>query len=202
MLDYLKVGGPILYLLLIISVFALGIILERCFYFYKNQRYLSQNEKATILEAVSENKTGEVLEYVGNIKVGTALVIKNFFAQYVPGKTIDQLHEELRIVACEEIGKFSKYLVTLEIIAFVSPMLGMLGTVTGMINSFSQIAMQGSGNPQIVAAGISEALLTTAAGLMIAIPAAVIYNILNKKISEMEEAIDFMGTKIISIVGR
>lgn len=100
----------------------------------------------------------------------------------------------------EELGKLEDRLYLLAIIGAIAPMLGLLGTVTGMISAFTSLSEFGAGDSTKVAAGISEALLTTAAGLMIAIPAVFVYNILNKKIESREEEIDSVVTNIINIV--
>ena len=84
----------------------------------------------------------------------------------------------------------------------ISPMLGLLGTVTGMIRAFTNISKYGAGDAAIVADGIAEALLTTAAGLMIAIPVIVIYNYLNRRLEKMENEIDDVVTNIINIFRR
>ena len=81
-------------------------------------------------------------------------------------------------------------------------MLGLLGTVTGMIRAFTNISKYGAGDAAIVADGIAEALLTTAAGLMIAIPVIVVYNYLNRRLEKMENEIDDVVTNIINIFRR
>ena len=81
-------------------------------------------------------------------------------------------------------------------------MLGLLGTVTGMIKAFTNISKYGAGDAAIVADGIAEALLTTAAGLMIAIPVIVVYNYLNRRLEKMENEIDDIVTNIINIYRR
>lgn len=100
----------------------------------------------------------------------------------------------------DEISPLEKRLHILGIIAHVAPMLGLLGTVTGMIDAFKDLSKFGAGDPTIVADSISKALITTAAGLSIAIPALVVYNLLNKRIEEIEEEIDKITTNVINIV--
>ena len=109
----------------------------------------------------------------------------------------DQLVKE---IGMEEISPLEKRLHILGIIGYIAPMIGLLGTVTGMIDAFRNLSTFGAGDPSLVADGISKALLTTAAGLSIAIPAIVVYNLLNKKIEEIEEDIDKITTNIINII--
>ncbi|MGL4867671.1 MAG: MotA/TolQ/ExbB proton channel family protein, partial [Cetobacterium sp.] len=86
--------------------------------------------------------------------------------------------------------------------AYTSPMIGLLGTVTGMIEAFGKIAVSGAGDPNAVAGGISQALLTTAAGLIIAIPSIIAYNIFNKKIELISLEVEKIITSIVNIVKR
>jgi biopolymer transport protein ExbB len=76
-------------------------------------------------------------------------------------------------------------LTMLEIIANVSPLIGLLGTVLGMVTVFDAVTAQGLGNPQILAAGISQALITTIAGLCVAIPALAFHGIYSKRVDEL-----------------
>ena len=78
-------------------------------------------------------------------------------------------------------------------------MAGLLGTVLGMIKSFKAIALQGAGDPNVVANGISEALITTAAGLLIAIPAIIAYNTFNRKVDKIMLEIEKTSTALINI---
>ena len=86
-------------------------------------------------------------------------------------------------VALHEVSKLEKGLWILATVANVAPLLGFLGTVSGMIASFDALAEVGLGNPQAVAGGISEALITTAAGLAIAFPVQALYNYFTNKVS-------------------
>ena len=92
------------------------------------------------------------------------------------------LEEIVKEVTLEQITSLEKGMWLLSVVANVSPQSGLLGTVTGMITAFSGLAVAGAGNPTAVAGGISEALYTTAAGLIVAIPALVAYNYYNRKI--------------------
>ncbi len=101
--------------------------------------------------------------------------------------------------ALEQIENLERRLSILGIVSYISPMAGLLGTVLGMIKSFKAIALQGAGDPNVVANGISEALITTAAGLLIAIPAIIAYNTFNRKVDKIMLEIEKTSTALINI---
>jgi biopolymer transport protein ExbB len=106
------------------------------------------------------------------------------------GHTREDIEKTIENAALYELDRLEKRLGMLATTANVAPMLGFLGTVTGMIKSFATLASSGLTNPGAVAAGISEALLTTAAGLMIAIPAQLAYNWYTTKINRFVRDIE------------
>jgi len=119
--------------------------------------------------------------YVLRIRVG----IENY------GKRREVIKERIEEVGRREVASLESYINVIGTIAGISPLLGLLGTVSGMIKAFNIISLQGIADPASLAGGISEALITTAAGLVVAIPAYVIYRYLMNKadslILEMEE---------------
>ena len=110
--------------------------------------------------------------------------------------------ELLREIELEEMDILERNTYILGIIAYTAPMIGLLGTVTGMIEAFGKIAVSGTGDPNAIAGGISQALLTTAGGLIIAIPSIIAYNIFNKKIEKMSLEVEKTATFIVNIVKR
>jgi biopolymer transport protein ExbB len=91
---------------------------------------------------------------------------------------------------------------TLATIANIAPLIGFLGTVSGMIRAFTAIAEAGLGEPGVVAAGIGEALITTASGLIVAIPCFVAYNAFVARVNALALDIDLAGTRIANLVAR
>jgi len=108
------------------------------------------------------------------------------------GRPKDELELSLQDASAHELSLLERGLPILATVAMVAPLLGFLGTVTGMINSFDALAAVGLNNPAAVASGISEALITTAAGLIIAIPVQMAYNYfavqVNGTVRKMESA--------------
>jgi biopolymer transport protein ExbB len=107
----------------------------------------------------------------------------------------------------EEAGRQEATLLTrrlgvLETVAAVSPLLGLLGTVLGMIRVFANISGSGMGNPEVLAAGISEAMVTTAAGLVIGIPSLVAYNWLNSRADRIIFDLEKYSSKVLDVLRR
>jgi biopolymer transport protein TolQ len=139
----------------------------------------------------------------------------NFFAEMKPGalrstETHDPLSgsqvEALRLVldaeTTDERDRMGAFIPWLATIGSVSPLLGLLGTVLGVIDAFIGIATRGSGNISAVAPGVAEALMATAAALAVAIPAVFGYNIFASKLNRLESELEGFGTEIIAMMVR
>jgi biopolymer transport protein TolQ len=141
----------------------------------------------------------------------------NFFAELRPGAlqstadpgqsalTVTQL-EALRMVLSKEIGAerdlMARYLPWLATMGSTSPLLGLLGTVVGVMDSFLGIAQGGSGNISAVAPGVAEALVTTVAGLVVAIPAVIAYNILVNRLGLFAGELEGFAQEIVGTLAR
>ena len=202
MLHYLEVGGPILWLLVIISIGAFAVVLERIVFFAVNEKNVGNNFKDEILSLVANKKLDEAIALCDTKKSCVATAVKKFLQKAPKGIDVQDYEFILKEVTNQEISPYERRLNLLASVISISPMLGLLGTVTGMIRAFTNISKYGAGDAAIVADGIAEALLTTAAGLMIAIPVIVVYNYLNRRLEKMENEIDDVVTNIINIFRR
>lgn len=202
MLHYLEVGGPILWVLVIISIGAFAVILERIVFFARNEKNLGNNFKDEILSLVANKKVDEAIALCDTKKSCVASAVKKFLQKAPKGIDVQDYEFILKEITIKETSPYESRLNLLASVISISPMLGLLGTVTGMIRAFANISKYGTGDTAIVADGIAEALLTTAAGLMIAIPVIVVYNYLNRRLEKMENEIDDMVTNIINIFRR
>ena len=202
MLHYLEVGGPILWVLVIISIGAFAVILERIVFFARNEKNLGNNFKDEILSLVANKKVDEAIALCDTKKSCVASAVKKFLQKAPKGIDVQDYEFILKEITIKETSPYESKLNLLASVISISPMLGLLGTVTGMIRAFANISKYGTGDTAIVADGIAEALLTTAARLMIAIPVIVVYNYLNRRLEKMENEIDDMVTNIINIFRR
>ena len=183
MIDILQKGGVILWIIIGLSVVALVIIIERLLYFHRArvdedgliQRLRSAMEKSHYDEALSICDSNPA-PITNLMKVGIG---HRHHPQHVQKEVIMD-------AANQEVPKMERYLSALGTIANISPLLGLLGTVTGNIRAFGVLGKFGAvGDPSILAQGISEALITTAAGIIVAIPATVFYNYLVSKVNHI-----------------
>lgn len=200
MMYYLKVGGPLMWILFGLSICSTAIIIERLVFFFRKEKSLSKDFKSNIILSVSSDDMCRALEICEREKNTVGCTIKCFLTRCNKNGDFHHFDQLVKEIEMEEIGPLEKRLHLLAIIGYIAPMIGLLGTVTGMIDAFRNLSTFGTGDPSLVADGISKALLTTAAGLSIAIPAIVVYNLLNKKIEDIEENIDKVTTNVINII--
>jgi biopolymer transport protein ExbB len=181
-------GGILMYPIAFCSIIALGIFLERI-WVLRRRRVLPRDFLIEVEDLVMRRKRPEAINLCKRDNSSIAHVIRVGIENY--GKKRDVIKEKIEEVGRREAASLERYINVIGTIASVSPLLGLLGTVSGMIKSFNIISLQGVADPASLAGGISEALITTAAGLVVAIPAFVIYRYLTNKadalILEMEE---------------
>jgi biopolymer transport protein ExbB len=186
-------GGPVMWPILLCSIFAFAIILEKFWHIHKI-RIDTQEFLGNILDKMKHHQVKDALEICDNIKSPIAHILKAGILKY--DRTREKIKEAIEDASLYEIPKLEKNLPALATIAHISPLLGLLGTVTGMVRCFQTIQMKAAAlhpvSPGDLAGGIWEALLTTVAGLIVAIPTFVAYNYLvnqvNSFILEMEKA--------------
>lgn len=176
-LTLLKKGGPLMIPLLLCSVFALGIIFEKIIFFAfikTNVRQFKEN----IFNDLKHNKIKEALQRCDENRSPVAKIMHAGIVKF--GSSRDEIKESMEDASLFQIPKLESRLGALATIAHVSPLVGLLGTVTGMTASFHTIQVRAASlnpvTPGDLAGGIGEALLTTVAGLMVAIPTFVAYN--------------------------
>jgi biopolymer transport protein ExbB len=100
------------------------------------------------------------------------------------------------------VGQLERGLTVLEMVAGVSPLIGLLGTVLGMVTMFSAITAQGTSNPQVVSGGISEALITTVGGLAVAIPAVAAHALLSRRVEQYAIEMQERATSFLVLLQR
>ena len=113
-------------------------------------------------------------------------------------KDLETLEMKLDEAVLKELPELEKGLSIVKLLAAVAPLLGLLGTVTGMIATFQSITLFGTGDPKLMAGGISQALITTVLGLVAAIPLLFMHNILNGRSKEMIQVLDQQAAGIIA----
>ncbi|MGL4980481.1 MAG: MotA/TolQ/ExbB proton channel family protein [Fusobacteriaceae bacterium] len=192
-MHWIKAGGPLMIAIFIMAVVGLTIIVERTIYFKLNEKGNMSKIKTAIKQHIEKSEIKEAIILLNSNKSSTAKVIKEILTFWYRTNTtnITSLEEKAKEAMLVQLPLLERRMWVLSVVAHVTPLLGLLGTVTGMIQAFQAVAAHGTGDPAILAGGISEALLTTAGGLFVAIPALICYNYLDKKIDftigEMEK---------------
>ena len=200
MIDFLAKGGILVGPILFCSVLALAIFLERLIYFARLRiRDFGLVEKAA--QHVSDGKHNQALD----LATGSHSPIGRILANAI--EVIDQDRETTETVIVhstdEEVREFSRYLQALATIGNIAPLLGLLGTVLGMIKAFMVIQeMGGKVNAAVLAGGIWEAMLTTALGLAVALPTMVAHSYLVSRVDKYESQLQDGTVRFIKAVSR
>ena len=199
----LDLGGPVVYILLILSIYALAVILYKLHVFYKVEFFNNENLSASIDLWMSDKKK-EAYDQLNETQHPESEVISFTMYQLLKHKNISQkiendVREEISRLSEERIDYYSSRLDSLQVIAAIAPLLGLLGTVFGMIEAFQQMEAAGkSVDPSILSGGIWEALLTTAAGLSVAIPIVVIESYFRSLITKFKRNVENGVTKLLT----
>ncbi|MDF1567847.1 MAG: MotA/TolQ/ExbB proton channel family protein [Spirochaetaceae bacterium] len=181
MLDIFIKGGVVLWTIILLSVIALAIVIERYLYF---KRIRTDEEKLflRVKSAISKGHFDEAMAICDASPSPFSSLLKTGIEHRE--RSPYERKEVLKDTAAQEVPRLEKHIGALGTIAHISPLLGLLGTVTGNIRAFGVLGRFGSvGDPSILAKGISEALITTAAGLIVAIPATIFYNALTSRVN-------------------
>lgn len=194
----LEIGGPVVWILLGFSVIAVSIVLIKIWQIM----LLSPESTTTAKKAILLWKQNEPEQALSLLKISKpldellALSMEGLRQAEIPKEL---LKEELQRVASLRINQLRSYLRPLEVIASLSPLLGLFGTVLGMILAFQQMELAGSQvDPSVLSGGIWQALLTTALGLGVAIPAVVAHNWLERKTERVAVLINDGVTQVFT----
>ncbi len=197
---YLDKGGMIFSFLFFLSIITISIIIFKYIEIYIIQR-TDFSKQLQIIENQHEKTNLNLLskELTDNTSDSKKHFIENVFQIINLGQSKEFTEQEINLLVGKEFKKIQSFLPSLEIIAQVSPLIGLLGTVIGMIDSFNELEIGGSlVDPSILAGGIWTALLTTAMGLIVAIPALVSNYFFERKINTHFENLDDFLKKLFS----
>jgi biopolymer transport protein ExbB len=184
-------GGPVMYPLLACSIIVLTIVIERIFFWVRigvdrDQRLLDEvmdlsqrGEWPTVRDKVKHSR-----DYIVRILV-TGIVHREF-----------SMTKAMESAANDEVKKMRQYMKVMDTMITVAPLLGILGTVLGIISSFDMLGAAGIEHPELVTAGIAQALITTASGLGIAIFSVFPFNYFNSRVEEATQSIEKYATSL------
>ncbi len=197
LLDYFVRGGSWMWALLICSVVALAVIIYKIVNLYLAGRG-AQALVEEVASLVEEGRTDEAGHRLTASSAAVAPVLRAILqASDRPGETP---LEAAQAAGATELAALEAGLPVLSTIANVSPLIGFLGTVSGMIRAFTAIAQAGLGEPGVVAAGIGEALITTASGLIVAIPCFIAYSVFVSRVNALALGLELAGSRVAKLV--
>lgn len=175
--------------LLLCSVTSLTVILERLYFWTRLNLDKNKGAIESLLEACRTGGTSDALERKNEGAVYSMLLSGIAHAEYSSTKAMEA-------VALEEIKAMRRGMPILDTVITIAPMLGILGTVTGIISSFEMLGQTGVDDPKSVVSGIAEALITTATGLGISLATIFPFNYFNSRIEDAQDVFDHYGTRL------
>lgn len=193
---YFAKGGIMMIFILAASVIGVAVAIERYLFLKKTKQYsikLFQIAK----DKISKGQIRDILTVCETEKGPASSILKTALEARLKGASKEEIESSVEEIAKIELPILNRYMYLLGTMVTISPMLGLLGTVLGMIKSTQVLAEKGLSSPSELLAGIAEALITTAAGLIVAIPLLIVYNYLINKVEEITQEIEAEVTEIV-----
>ena len=192
-------GGPVIWLLLVMSLLALTIVIAKWLQF----AYLGINRSDFVNYSLVQWRKGNFMPAIKTLgdhqKRPAAQVVEAAMSGLVSRQPVETVKEEVTRVAKLHIAQMRSWLKPLELIASISPLVGLLGTVLGMIEAFRQLETAGNQvDPSVLSGGIWQALLTTAVGLMVAIPAMLAHQWLERRVERSAHMMQDAATQVFT----
>lgn len=183
-----------LIILLFCSIFCLTFAIERWLY-YRKVDIDTGSFLAKTSQLVEQGQFKEAQEFCEKTPGPVSAVVKAAIVNHQKKK--EDIEDILHVIRMEERFKLERFLIILGTMGNTAPFIGLFGTVVGIIKAFRDLAASGTGGPTVVARGIAEALVATAAGLAVAIPAVIFYNYYMKRVKMMVSRMEAATVKIL-----
>ncbi|NKB31802.1 MAG: MotA/TolQ/ExbB proton channel family protein [Pseudomonadales bacterium] len=197
MIEIVRAGGWLMFPILLCSIVAIAIVIER-FWTLSAARISPKYVLAQVWTWLKNNQldSTKLRELRLSSPLGQILAAGLLTSKYGRTAMIDSIEQTAALV----VHDMERYLNTLGTIAAITPLLGLLGTVVGMITVFGEIMLQGTGNANALAGGISEALITTAAGLTVAIPTYMFHRYFTRKVDSLVLSLEQESIKLVDAI--
>lgn len=196
-------GGPVMWPILLCSIVALAVVLDRAYHLRK-ARIDTDHFLETISASLKRNKIVEAMDVCDQTPGPIARILKAGIMKH--DRSRQEMREAIEDAGIQEVSYLERYLAVLATVAQVAPLLGLLGTVTGMVSAFQVIQEKATAmsqvNPGDLAGGIWEALLTTVFGLCVAIPALVAYNWLVNWVNHFVLDMERSAAELVEVLGQ
>lgn len=188
LVSLLAKGGVVMIPLLACSIVALAVVLERAWFWWRSRDSMTTER---VLTTAAHGQWEAALAGAEASRSPVARVLAAGLRHRNPAPTL-----AMEAAAREETGRLTRYLSVLDTIITLSPLLGLLGTVTGMIGAFGVMAETGINQPHAITGGVAEALIATASGLAVAIAALVPYNYFLRRAERTLDEIERSGSRL------
>jgi len=195
--ELVQAGGWLMMPILLCSVISAAICVER-FWTLRSEQVAPRNLLAQVWTWIKNNEMDnrKLRELRNGSPLG--LILAAGITSHRRGR--EMMKESIEEVANHVVHELERYLNTLGTVAAITPLLGLLGTVIGMIKVFTAIRLEGTGNAAVLAGGISEALITTAAGLTVAIPSLFFYRFFQRRVDELVIYMEQEALKLVEVL--
>ena len=194
-------GGPFIYGIAGVSAFALGIIIERTYYYVIHCRVNAKALLGEVMRLVRNDKVEDARKICAASKAPLAQIMESGLWHFEQGKSDQEIQNAVDEVALRELPRINKRIHYLSLFANVSTLLGLLGTIQGLIISFDSLATaDASQKASLLAGGIAVAMNTTAMGLIVAIPCMIAFSILGSKANSVIEEIDESSVRLLNFI--
>ena len=197
MFELVQAGGWLMVPILLCSVISAAICVER-FWTLRATQIVPKNLLVQVWNWIRSNEMDN--KKLRELRAGSPLgqILAAGISNHKRGR--EQMKESIEEVAGHVVHEMERYLNTLGTVAAVTPLLGLLGTVIGMIKVFTAIKLEGTGNAAVLAGGISGALITTAAGLSVAIPSLFFFRFFQRRVDELVITMEQEALKLVEVL--
>jgi biopolymer transport protein ExbB len=195
--DFIQVGGFTMWVLLLMSIVSIGIVFERFFFFSRQHSDPTQLLKE-IGDRVSRDDMNGAIAVCDRHHGMLPKILQ--FGLYRHEKSRADISDALSIGLLEQLNALEANLSIIGTVAVIAPFVGLFGTVLGIIRAFQDIALKGNSTPAVVAAGVSLALFTTAAGLLVAVVAVVFFNYFKSRIKAYNQEMIVAANKLAEML--
>jgi biopolymer transport protein ExbB len=191
MIQLLLKGGPVMWPLLLVSIITLTVVLERLWFLWRESKQRSSKDVESFLEKIEQGKEDEARN-LGSQSTDFVVRVLSYALEH---RKVSLSNAYLQ-AANRELSRFNRGLSILDTVITLAPLLGLLGTVTGLIHSFGLLGDQQLEAPTALTGGIAQALIATAFGLVIAVTALIPFNFLNSQLEEARHELEDTGTQV------
>ncbi|MBU1006541.1 MAG: MotA/TolQ/ExbB proton channel family protein [Candidatus Omnitrophica bacterium] len=203
MFELIQKGGPVMYPIILCSVIVFAIVIERFYHLYR-AKIDTKDFMSNIEITIKRNRIAEAIKICDNTPGPIAHIVKAGIIKH--DRNRQEIRESIEDAGHQEVPRLEKNISLLATIAHIAPLLGLLGTVTGMVRAFQIIQEKSASlnpvSPGDLAGGIWEALLTTVAGLIVAIPTVVAYNYLVNRVEDFVLEMERSSTDVINMLSQ